>query len=62
MWLGSLLQRLPISKWKWEWITIDFMSRLPYNSFGSDSVLVIKDWLTKFSYSYLFRFSSVVRG
>ena len=48
--LAGLLQRLPILEWKWEQITIDFMSGLPHKSRGSDSILVIVDRLTKSSY------------
>ncbi|XP_049359244.1 uncharacterized protein LOC125823941 [Solanum verrucosum] len=40
------LQRLPISEWKWERITVDFVVRLPRTSRGSDSILVIVDRLT----------------
>ncbi|PHU05085.1 hypothetical protein BC332_25907 [Capsicum chinense] len=47
---GGLLQRLPILEWKWERITMDFMTGLPHTSHDSDSVWVIVDRLTKSSY------------
>ena len=42
---GSLKQ-LPISKWPWNSISIDFIEKL-LSSSGFDTILVIVDWLTK---------------
>lgn len=45
--LESLLQPLPIPKWKWEHISMDFVTRLPRTSKRYDSIWVIVDRLTK---------------
>ena len=45
--LARTLQPLPIPAWKWEDITMDFISRLPKTSSGYDSIWVIIDRLTK---------------
>lgn len=44
---AGLLQSLDISVWKWEHITMDFVTGLPRTSRGHDSVWVIVDRLTK---------------
>jgi hypothetical protein len=41
------LQPLPIPEWKWECISMDFMSGLPRASSGQDAIWVIVDRLTK---------------
>ncbi|GAU37258.1 hypothetical protein TSUD_319120 [Trifolium subterraneum] len=41
------LQPLEIPEWKWEHITMDFVSGLPRNQKGEDSIWVIVDRLTK---------------
>ncbi|GAU47719.1 hypothetical protein TSUD_285060 [Trifolium subterraneum] len=40
------LQSLEIPEWKWEHITMDFVSGLPRNQKGEDFIWVIVDWLT----------------
>jgi hypothetical protein len=44
------LQSLPISTWKWEYISMDFIVRLPRTTNGYDSIWVIVDRLTKISH------------
>ncbi|GJV61474.1 putative reverse transcriptase domain-containing protein [Tanacetum coccineum] len=44
---SGLLQQPEIPKWKWEKITMDFISKLPRTSSGYDSIWVIVDRLTK---------------
>ena len=44
---SGLLQPLPIPEWKWENITMDFVTGLPRTSAGYDSIWVIVDRMTK---------------
>jgi hypothetical protein len=44
---GGLLQRLPISQWKWKDITIDFVTGLPRKTGQKDAIWVIVDRLMK---------------
>ncbi|GKE80807.1 putative reverse transcriptase domain-containing protein, partial [Tanacetum coccineum] len=44
---SSLLQQPEIPKWKWEKITMDFVSGLPRTTSGYDTIWVIVDRLTK---------------
>ncbi|GKC24738.1 putative reverse transcriptase domain-containing protein [Tanacetum coccineum] len=43
----GLLQQPEILKWKWEGITMDFVTKLPRTSNGHDTIWVIVDRLTK---------------
>nr|GEU38654.1 putative reverse transcriptase domain-containing protein [Tanacetum cinerariifolium] len=45
--LSGLLQQPKIPEWKWERITIDFVTNLPRTRSGHDAILVIVDRLTK---------------
>ena len=45
--LARLLQPLDVAEWKWEHITMDFVTHLPRTSLKHDAVWVIVDWLTK---------------
>ena len=43
----SLLQPLPIPEWKWEFVTMDFITKLPRTNKQHDSIMVVVDMLTK---------------
>jgi hypothetical protein len=45
-----LIQPLPIPKWKWEVVTMDFITRLPRTTKQHDSIMVVVDKLTKASH------------
>ena len=44
---AGLLQPLPISKWKWEDITMDYVVGFPRSGRGNNAIWVIVDRLTK---------------
>lgn len=44
---SGLLQQPVIPEWKWERITMDFVTKLPKTSDGLDTIWVIVDRLTK---------------
>ncbi|GJR93339.1 putative reverse transcriptase domain-containing protein [Tanacetum coccineum] len=46
-WPSGLLVKLDIPEWKWEKITMDFVTKLPKTAAGFDSIWVIVDRLTK---------------
>jgi hypothetical protein len=45
--LVGLLQPLPIPEWKWEVVTMDFITKLPKINMQHDSIMVVVDKLTK---------------
>ncbi|XP_052193962.1 uncharacterized protein LOC127802284 [Diospyros lotus] len=47
---AGLIQSLPIPIWKWDDISMDFVTRLPRTSRGHDTIWVIIDRLTKSAY------------
>ena len=53
--LGTL-QPLEIPQWKWEQITMDFVTELPRTSTGHEAIWVIVDRLTKSSHFLLILF------
>jgi hypothetical protein len=44
---ADLLQPLPILEWKWEVVTMDFITKLPRTNKKHDSIMVVVDKLTK---------------
>ena len=44
---AGLLQPLPISSWKWEIISLNFVTGLPGNQSLNDSIMVVVDKLNK---------------
>ena len=44
---SGLLQQLEMPVWKWELITMDFVTKLPKTRKGNDAIWVIVDRLTK---------------
>ncbi|GJY19995.1 putative reverse transcriptase domain-containing protein [Tanacetum coccineum] len=51
----GLLVQPEISQWKWDNITMDFVTKLPRTSSGYDTIWVIMDRLTKFAHFLLMR-------
>ncbi|GJR75314.1 putative reverse transcriptase domain-containing protein [Tanacetum coccineum] len=47
---SGLLQQHEIPEWKWEGITMNFVTKLPRTSSGHDTIWVIVDRLTKSTY------------
>ncbi|GKF03084.1 putative reverse transcriptase domain-containing protein [Tanacetum coccineum] len=47
---SGLLVQPTIPEWKWDNITMDFITKLPKSSHGFDTIWVIVDRLTKFAY------------
>ena len=47
---ASLLQPLPVSEWKWDHITMDFVSSLPWTNNSHNVVWVVVDQLTKLAH------------
>jgi hypothetical protein len=43
----GFLQPFPIPEWKWEDVTIDFVTKLPRTMKKHDSIMVVMDKLTK---------------
>ncbi|GJS84993.1 putative reverse transcriptase domain-containing protein [Tanacetum coccineum] len=46
----GLLQQLEIPEWKWDTITMDFITKLPRSKSGHDTIWVIVDRLTKLAH------------
>ena len=44
---GGTLRPLPVPEWKWEHITMDFVTGLPRTQKGLDAIWIIVDRLTK---------------
>ncbi|GJY23675.1 putative reverse transcriptase domain-containing protein [Tanacetum coccineum] len=52
---SGLLVQPVIPVWKWENITMDFVTKLPKTTFGQDTIWVIVDRLTKFAHFLLIK-------
>ena len=52
------LQPLEIPEWKWEHITMDFITKLPKTRRGYDAIWVVVDHLTKSAYFLAIKESS----
>ena len=52
---AGLLQPLPIPSWKWEIISLNFITRLPRNQKQNDSIIVVVDKLSKAATLYLLK-------
>lgn len=50
---AGLLQLLPIPNWKWETITLDFITSLPRTKKQHESIMVVVDKLRKTSHFIL---------
>ena len=44
---ARLLKPLEVAEWKWEHVTMDFVTHLPRTPQGHDAIWVIVEWLTK---------------
>ena len=56
---AGLLQPLKVAEWKWEHITMDFVTHLPRTSWKHDAVWVIVDRLTKSAHFMVVRLHGV---
>jgi len=46
----GFLQPIPIPEWKWEFVTINFITKFPKTTRKHDSIMVVVDKLTKASH------------
>jgi hypothetical protein len=47
------LQPLPIPEWKWEVVTMNFITKFPRTTKQHDSIMVVVDKLTKYAHFIL---------
>ena len=52
---AGLLQPLPIPEWKWEHVTMDFVTALPCSPKGNNAVWAVVDRVTKSAHFIPFR-------
>jgi hypothetical protein len=48
--LASLLQPFPILEWKWEVVTMEFITKLPRTVKQHDSIMIVVEKLTKYAH------------
>jgi hypothetical protein len=51
----GLIQTLPIPEWKWEVVTMDFITRLPRTGKQHDAIMVVVEKLMKVSHFILLK-------
>jgi hypothetical protein len=51
----GLLQPLPIPEWKWEVVTMNFITGLPRTGKQHDSIMVVVDKIMKYSHFILLK-------
>jgi hypothetical protein len=56
----GFLQPFPILEWKWEVVTIDFITKFPKTTRQHDSIMVVVDKLTKYAHFILVKLSHKV--
>jgi hypothetical protein len=54
---AGLLQPFPIPEWKWEVVTMDFITKIPRTTKNHDSIMVVVDKLTKDAHFILVKFT-----
>eukprot|EP00253_Pinus_taeda_P012360 PITA_12360 len=54
---AGLLQPLPISEWKWETISMDFITGLPKSRKNNDSIMVVVEKLSKSAHFILVQYT-----
>ena len=59
---SRLLQPLEVAKWKWEHVTMDFVTHLPRTPQGHDTVWVIVDQLKKSVHFLAVRMTFTLEG
>ena len=58
--LAGLLQPLEVVEWKWEHVTMDFVTHLPWTPRRQDEVWVIMDRLTKLEHFLTMRMTFIL--
>ena len=54
---SGVLQPFPVPEWKWEFISMDFITGFPMNWRKHDSIIVVVDKFTKETYFILVEFT-----
>ena len=57
----GLLQPLEVAEWKWEHVTMDFVTYFPWTAQGHDAVWVIVDRLTKSTHFLAVRMTFILK-